>query len=150
MAVKYQTIYSSLGAQVLMTSLVKKPVLDSVAVIFSPEASKFKKLKALISLWRAYQAIDKFPRPTIENTWHPNSHNLVRLRDWLTTSARLGSHRESFIERIMNLAIVIYDFDPPWRWVMDSAREKMGEMEWKARGYGDDWQDWYDWWKDDQ
>jgi len=146
MALKYQTIYSSLPFQALVIETVKKPLLEGVATIFDQNASKFDKLKAANKLWKAFQALCQLPKPTIENTWHPNSHNLIYLRDWLMEHLKLGGIRKAFIERMFNLVIIINDFDPPWRWVIDSVKDKAFEMDWKPRGYGDDWQEGYHWW----
>lgn len=148
MALKYQTIYSELAIQSLIIETVKKPILEAVPVIFNPDTSKLAKLKAAAKLGRALQAMSRLPQPTIEGTWHPNSHNLIRLRDWLKVSLNLAPSRITLIDKLFNLAIIIYDFDPPWRWIMDSFKDEAFKMEWKPRGYGDDWSDGYEWWKE--
>ncbi len=149
MALKYQTIYSTLPCQALVIDTIKTPILEAVATIFDQAASKFDKLRAANKLWRAFKSLCQLPKPTKENTWHPNSHNIIDLRDWLMERLMLGGIRKSFVERMFNLVIIIYDFDPPWRWVIDSVINKAFEMEWKPRGYGDDWYEGYHWWNDD-
>ena len=148
MVLKYQTIYSSLPAQALMIETIKKPILKSMDVLFDAGASKISKLKALSSLWKASEAVTRLPKPTIDNTWHPNSHNLIRIRDWLLGRLNLAKERMSLIERVFNLAIIIYDADPPWRWIMDGGKDEGLKMDWKPRGWGDDWSVGYEWWKE--
>lgn len=150
MALKHQTIYSSLPVQSYMIQMVKKPILDSVPIIFAKDATKIRKLRATVELWRALKALAHLPAPTIENTWHPNTHNLIELRDWIVSRIRLSGNRNAFIEILFNLAIIIYDFDPPWRWIMDSVKDKAFKMDWKPRGFGDDWSDGYNWWLEDE
>jgi len=156
--VKYETIYSSLPVQSLVISTIKKPILEAIPVIFNPEASKIEKLKAAVKLWRGLQALSNLPRPTLENTWHPNSHNLIVIRDWVLDClsvrnkqgiyAGLNSTRLGLIDKLFNLVIIIYDFDPPWRWILDSVKDNAFDMSWKPRGYGDDWSEGYHWWNE--
>lgn len=148
MVLKYQTIYSELPVQAYMIQMVKKPLLESIQALFDGNASKTSKLRAVAKLWRALQAVRHLPEPTIENTWHPNSHNLIKIRDGLLKQTRLDPIRVSFIKNVLNLAIIVYDFDPPWRWIMDSAKDEAFSMDWKPRGYGDDWSDGYNWWRE--
>ena len=150
MVLRHQTIYFSLPVQALIIHTIKKPILESAETIFDKKASKIDKLKALSTLWSAVKAVSCLLKPTLENTWHPNSHNLIKLRDWLLGHLDLEGigRRQSFIERLFNLAIIIYDFDPPWRWIMDGAKDEALKMEWKPQGWGDDWSEGYEWWKE--
>ena len=141
---KHKTIYSSLPMQVFMIHNIKKPAMESVEIIFNPDASKIQKLKAARELWKCFNAISKMPEPTLENTWHPNTHNLIKLRNYIFEHCFLGTLRMGFIRRVMNFVIILYDFDPPWRWIMDSFKDGALTMDWKPRGYEDTWK--YDWW----
>jgi len=145
MALRFQTIYDELGVQAYMIEYIKKPILEGVETLFDPTASKINKLRALNKLWNALKAADVLPRPTIENTWHPNSHNFISLRDWIKSCLKLAGIRMGFIDRIFSIVIIIYDFDPPWRWMMDSVKDEAFKMEWKQRGWEDEWAP-YSWW----
>ena len=142
-----KTVYFSLAMQMYMNEAIKKPALRGIEILFG-ESSKVDKLKAAKMLWDAFQAIEGLPEPTKENTWHPNTHNVIDLRDWLFERCFLGKIRMGFIRRVMNFFIILYDFDPPWRWIFDSVREKACEMDWKARGFSDTWKDTYVWWRE--
>lgn len=143
-----KTIYFSLGMQMYMTETIKKPLIQGVNVLFNPKSTKLDKIKALRALWKAIDALKGLPEPTKENTWHPNTHNLIDLRDWLFGHCFLGENRMGLIRRIINFVIILYDFDPPWRWIFDSLIGKAMCMEWKPRGFQDTWVDSYNWWRE--
>jgi len=142
-----KTVYFSLPMQMYMNVTIKKPALDAISVLFG-ESSKVDKLKAAKMLWDAFQAIEGLPEPTKENTWHPNTHRLIELRDWLFERCFLGKLRMGFIRRVMNFLIILYDFDPPWRWIFDSVKEQICSQEWKPRGFSDTWKNTYGWWRE--
>ncbi|KKN76900.1 hypothetical protein LCGC14_0365510 [marine sediment metagenome] len=148
MATEQSTIYSTIPMQIFMMNSIKKPILESVEIIFNPDASKIDKVKAARKLWKAVQLISKMPEPTLEGTWHPNSHNLIILRDWLCERCFLATERMGLIRRLMNFIIILYDFDPPWRWVLDSVKDEALKMEWKSRGYEDVRTETYAWWRE--
>lgn len=143
-----KTIYFSLGMQMYMTETIKKPIIQGISVLFHPQASKLDKVKAVRALWKVLEALKGLPEPTKENTWHPNTHNLIDLRDSLFGHCFLGGNRMELIRRIINFVIILYDFDPPWRWIFDSLREGALQMKWKPRGFQDTWVDSYRWWKE--
>ena len=140
-----KTIYYSLAMQFYITSEIKTPAMQAIEVIFGKE-TKFKKLKALKVLWDAFEACKGLPEPTKENTWHPNTHNLIDLRDFLLEHCHLNALRMNFIRRIANFTIILYDFDPPWRFILDSVKDEALKKEWKQRGYEDKWAKTYVWW----
>ncbi len=142
------TVYSTVPMQLYMIHNIKAPIVDSVETICNPDAGKIDKLRAAAKLWKAFQAISKMPEPMIENTWHPNSHNLIMLRDWLFKRCELNDKRMGLIRRLMNFVIILYDFDPPWRWVMDSLKDEALKMEWKPKGYEMKAGNEYAWWKE--
>ncbi len=144
-AEKNRTIYATVPMQIYMTRSIKEPILEAIETIFDKDASPIKKLRAAKQLWKAFQAMGKLPEPTFENTWHPNSHNIIRLREWLFERCRLWGQRNFMIRRIMNFVIIVYEFDQPWRFVFDSLREEALTMEWKPRGYES--AESYYWWK---
>ena len=145
---KFESIYDELPTQILIIEEIKKPLLEGIAVIFDPTTRRKGKLKAAIGIYRALKAVSKLPEPTIEETWHPNCHNLIKLRDDLLLQLNLGKLRMGFIRNIFNFVIILYNFDPPWRWIIDSVKDQALEMEWIPRGFSDDWKDDYDWWQD--
>ncbi len=143
-----RTVYFSLAMQLYMTETIKKPLLHAIGVLFSKDSSRIQKAKALKILWDVFEAMKGLPEPTKENTWHPNSHNLIDLRDWLFEHCNLNLLRMGLIRRVINFVIILIDFDPPWRWIFDSLREKAMKMEWKPRGWNDTWKGTYAWWKE--
>jgi hypothetical protein len=146
MSLKFQTIYDDQAVQIFMIESIKTPLMEGVETIFDSNASKVSKLKAISKIGKALMAVDKLPRPTKENTWHPNAHNLIDIRDWIESCLELAGIRMGFIDRVFNIAIIIYNFDPPWRYIMDSCKEKSDELTWKPRGWEDDWE--YPWFKE--
>lgn len=143
-----KTIYFSLGMQMYMSEKVKKPILEAVKLFTSEDASQIHKMKAMKLLWDAYQGMKGLPEPTKENTWHPNSHRLIELRDYLRAHCFMPVVRTGLIDRVMNFIIILYDFDPPWRWVIDSIIQKALTMKWLPRGFQDTWKETYKWWKE--
>jgi hypothetical protein len=144
--VNQKTVYYSVAMQMYMSQTIKTPVLLAFDILFNKEASKLDKVKAIRVLWKAFNSLKGLPEPTKENTWHPNTHNLIDLRDWLFERLNFDHRRTTLIRRIMNFVIVLYDFDPPWRWVFDSLKDEALKKEWKARGYYDNWVNTYTWW----
>jgi len=139
---KQKTIYFSLPVQIFISNDIKKPIFETTENL----SSYLEKLKAIWRLWKIYKSLSKLPEPTKENTWHPNTHNLIDLRDWLLERCFLDELRIRFIHRVINFIIQLFDYDPPWRWIMDSLREKAFEMKWVKRGYQDNRT--YKWWKE--
>lgn len=111
---KHLTIFSSLPVQVYMIHNIKNPILSG------------DRHKILVGL----RNIDKLPEPTTENTWHPNTINLLNLRDWFFGQwyimlICLIPPVKRTLKRIIKFVIILYDFDPPWRWILDSVREEI-------------------------
>ncbi len=146
---KNKTVYSSVPLQIFMIHSIKQPLMESVNTLFNSDASKTQKIKAVRNLWKAYQAISKLPEPTIENTWHPNAHNVIHLRDWLSEHCYLKDPWDGFMRRIFNFTAIIIDHDPPWCWIIDSVREEAMKMDWKPRGYEQENIKGYPWWKEE-
>ena len=132
---RQRTIYFTFPMQSVISLSIKALI---------SKAFRVNRFKAIWYLWKAYRRLIYLPEPTLENTWHPNTHNLIQARDWLLKNCGLSDNRKSIIRTLINFVIILYDFDSPWRWIIDSLREKMLEMEWKERGYEDKRH--YDWW----
>jgi len=144
-----KTVYFTLGMQMYMTETIKKPLIHAFNVMFNPKAKKFDKVRAGKALWDVLKALKGLPEPTKDNTWHPNTHKLIDLRDWLFERCFLGKERMNLVGRVINFVIVLYDFDPPWRWIFDSLLGEALKEEWKPRGFQDTWTESYkDWWKE--
>ena len=122
---KRRTVYSSLPMQMFMSHAIKAPLLKIAALIAS-----------------------KLPEPTKENTWHPNSHRLIEVRDWFFEHCLIGGDKEKFIRIAFNFVIILYDFDPPWRDMMDSAREEFMKKTWLPRGSQSTFPPNWNWWKE--
>lgn len=137
-----KTIYYSIPVQLFMIYNIKKPILEGMETIFNPWAPAATKWKATRQVWKALKAIQKLPEPTIERTWHPNTHNLIKLRDWLFECCfpgwlKIGFIRKpiKFIRGLVNFPIILYDFDPPWRWIIDNFKDEALKMEWLPGNY---------------
>ena len=149
MTLKFETMYSELATQAYLINEVKKPLLEAVPVIFDPEAGKIAKLKAAVKLWRAMKALNQLPQPGIDNTWHPNAHNLIRLRDWVVSCIpKLAGERRQIVEVFFDLVIILIDMDPPWRYIIDRVNDEALKMKWMSAGWNDDWVESYDWWEE--
>jgi hypothetical protein len=144
--VDQKTVYYSLPMQMYMAEKIKKPLLQAFQILFEKQSSRLDQLKALKMLWKVSVSLKGLPEPTKGNTWHPNTHHLIDLRDWLIERLNLNQARNSFIRRVMNFVIVLYDFDPPWRFIFDSFKDEAMKKEWKPRGFCDSWTDTYNWW----
>ncbi len=117
-------IYGQLPYQVFMIHAIKAPMLESIAALLSPESGNGNKLKALIALRKVIKNLDKFPEPTIENTWHPNSHRLIELRDEFFERYRRFPFRH-LIQKGVKFGIIIYDYDRPYRDMGDWAKAEL-------------------------
>ena len=94
---KRHTVFASLPYQTFMVHAIKKPLLKLVTLF-----------------------ADKFPEPTEENTWHPNSHRLIKGRDeFFKHCVGLAPERLKLLRAGINFVIVIYDYDPPYRMMID-------------------------------
>lgn len=143
--------YSSLGCQLFLMHQVKKPLLEGLQTLTDKNAGMAAKARAAKQLWRAYKNLQKLPEPTIEpgpgQVLHPNSINILRLRDWFCARCQLGGARVNFVRTGFNLAAVITEMDPPWRTMMDKTREEAFKLEWVPPGYTGEPVD-YPWWID--
>ncbi len=144
-----KTVYFSEAMQTYMYQEIKKPILEAVDILFRPGSSAIQKAKAFKLLWNAFNAFKGLPEPTKENTWHPNTHALIDLRDYVLHRCHLDKLRTNLIRRCFDTIIIIHAFDPPWRWIFDSIIEQVKKTEWKPRGWNDTWVDTYNWWREE-
>jgi len=115
--------------QVFMIHAIKTPLLESVRYLF---AKRIKgKLKAIKQLRFALKSMGKLPVPTTENTWHPNTHNLILLRIWAFEKYPILTWFKT-VRNTINFAIIIHAFDPPWRWMIETVLRDALKMEWDS------------------
>jgi hypothetical protein len=114
-----QTVYTSCEWQERMIREVKGPVVAAVECLMNPEAGYGEKARRLLSLRRALMAFKEFPEPVKGNTWHPNSHVLIEIRDEFFRHCRLGEGRNTLFRLFINFIIILYDYDPPYRMMID-------------------------------
>lgn len=112
--------------------------MSAILVLASPTTSLFAKIKAIFQVIGSYRALNDLPEPTFENTWHPNSHRLIELRDeFFKHCVGLGTPRLKFMRAFINFIIIMYDYDRPYRDMMDWAKEALEKKGWDARGSQD-------------
>ena len=126
-ATSRRCIYSALPMQVFMIHAIKVPLADGFFILCQRRLRQ--KREALKKIRMAFRNMGKLPEPTIENTWHPNTHNLILLRTWLFERYPILG-RYSLTRYPINFAIIIHAFDPPWRWIMESVGEEAARLEW--------------------
>lgn len=123
-----QTVYASLPYQTFMVHAIKKPALEYLMTLISPEAKAGDRVKALFRLRKVAELFgSKFPEPVdgihpetgLPYIWHPNSRLLIKTRDEFFTHCKIGGAREQFIRLAINFLIILYDYDPPYRMMID-------------------------------
>jgi len=113
--------------QVFMIHAIKNPLTDGAYLLLQRRLRQ--KREAFRKIAMAFRNMGKLPAPTIENTWHPNTHNLIHLRTWLFAIYPILG-RYSVTRKLINFGIIIHAFDPPWRWIIESMGEEAGKLEW--------------------
>jgi len=81
------------------------------------------------------------PKPTKENTYGHNIHNLIDLRDWHLSHEAENSPRRKTYEGMWNYTIVKCNFDNFHADRLYAILKKAREMEWEYRAgkHPDDW-----------
>jgi hypothetical protein len=138
-AKKRQTVYSSFDYQKVMIEDIKRPMLESLMVILSPESSKTGTLKALLNLAKVLNKFESsFPEPQrgihpetgLPYIWNPNSKRLIEYRDEFFSHCKLGGIRERILRAGINFIIIIYDYDPPYRFMIEWWAKKLEIKNW--------------------
>jgi len=127
------TVYETIPMQLYLQHNIKTPIINAFETLYDRKSSRLAKLKAIRDLWRAFGFMKSLPEPTVGSTGHPNTHNLIRLRDWLKEHLFLDGNRKEFVFRVINFAIIIYDSVPPYRFIGDSLMEEAFKMEWQPK-----------------
>jgi len=103
-----------------MIHAIKTPLMEGMRDLSSLKLNNMKKL------WRVYEAIRKLPEPTKDKTWHPNTHKIIEFREWFYE--RYWFLR--FTHPIFNFVVIIYDFDAPWRFMIDKIKREASTLDW--------------------
>lgn len=133
------TLYGSLPYQTFMVHAIKAPLMEGIGILTNPAASQTQKIRALYKIRKALKAFEKnFPEPSLTAKegepgycWHPNSQRLIALRDEFFTHCKLGGSRDKLMRLGINFVIVIYDYDPPYRMMIDWWADKLQMKNWK-------------------
>ena len=133
------TIYSSLPYQVFMVHAIKSPITEGVYILASPTSSNMQRIKAIRGILKGVKAFrGKFPEPQkgihpetgLPYIWHPNSERLIELRDEFFTHCLLEHIRLTALRMAINAVIIIYDYDPPYRMMIDWWAKKLRVTNW--------------------
>lgn len=136
---KRKTVYSSLPYQTFMVHGIKASMMEAFVYLTSPEYDKATKLKALLHAGRALRNFElKFPEPQkgihpesgLPYVWHPNSIRLIELRDKFFEHCQLDAGRRRFLRIGINFIIIMYDYDPPYRMMIDWWAKQLDIKNW--------------------
>jgi hypothetical protein len=119
-------IYGQWPQQSFIVDSIKAPLLANIQLIRTGTAKE--KVKAALGLRQVAKDFRKLPVPTVENTWHPNSHKLIEVRDSISRKYFLGSN--SLFNLGADFLIVMYDYDPPYRDMADDVYEQLRSRPW--------------------
>ncbi len=126
-----QTIYASYEWQKKMIDDIKAPLMEGIIKLLNPVCGAKEKLGALLKLRRAAQSLAGFPEPVKDNTWHPNSHRMIEIRDEFFKHCQLDEGRRRFIHLIIDFIIILYDYDPPYRMMIDWWAKQLDIKNWR-------------------
>ncbi len=127
-ATSRRCIYSALPMQVFMIHAIKLPLLNGLHLLLEKGHGISVRWESIKQIRLAFRNMGKLPEPTMENTWHPNTHNLILLRTW-------AFEKYPYLARfknVINFAIIIHAFDPPWRWIMETTLRDALAMDWDS------------------
>jgi len=110
---KQITVFGSLNVQVFIVHAIKAPML------FWFNHSRIVKL------------IDrKLQEPTMENTWHPNTHRLIAIRKEFFGHCTLTPPRLYFLRVISKFIVIMHDYDSPYTWMFRWCVQRLFEIGW--------------------
>ncbi len=128
---KQMTIFGHSTVQAVIVYRVKAPLVAAVNRLAAGRLTILEVIHILRVLWLVRRAIRELPEPTRENTWNPNTHILLDLRDYLLEHIRLTPDRVHFFEVVTKLGIICYDYDTPYRRMVDKCVEKLQASDWQ-------------------
>jgi len=118
------TVFCRNDIQEIIVNHVNAPLRDILM-------SRMNPFRKLIKLNRLIEVILKgFPDPTIENTWHPNTHRLIVMRDDFFTHLKMPS-RHKVLWAIWKYTIYAYDYVPVYRYLIDRTLELWLKSGWE-------------------
>lgn len=78
------------------------------------------------------KAASLLPEPTLENTYHPNSHKLIKIRDRFMEYED-NNFKIKLFKAAFNLLIIEYEHDEYYRDRFDWIVEVLREIKWRPR-----------------
>lgn len=106
-----KSIYYRQPYQEILVKEVKAPLNEALAVITSPGSGGLEKARAVLKLRKVIKVImEQLPEPTIENTFHHNTHILIGIRDRFFKRFTVFS-RWDFLKAIVDFVIIVHDTD---------------------------------------
>ncbi len=148
---KRLTVFAELPHQTFMVHGIKAPAIESLMVLISPASGSADKVKALLRLRRVLKDFERnFPEPTRENTWHPNSWIMIDIRDRFFRDHCIGlsAERLKTMRLGINFFIIIYDYDPPYRMMIDWWAKQLDIKNWDYQASAPLFPRNWPWWKD--
>ena len=111
---RQMTVFGSLNVQTFIVHAIKAPM------IFAFKHSRILKL------------IDKvLPEPTVENTWHPNTHRLLAIREDFFRHCNLTPERIHLLRVVSKFVIIIHDYDTPYRAMINWCVQELFKSGWE-------------------
>ncbi len=118
------------GAGILREFIIDK-IKAPLLTLLIHTGDKQMGLKGLVVLLKLARNFYKLPEPTKENTWHPNSHALIKLRDEFFRH-EVNTSRHSAFRAVWKFVIILYDSDWYYRERIDWVMGYFHKMSWET------------------
>ncbi len=146
---RQMTVFGSLPVQTYIVHAIKAPFCKILLRIFEKPLGVIDAIRILVELNKIRKRIsDNLPEPTLENTWHPNTHILIEVMNEFFEYSDLRI-RERELKTMLKFATIINDYDPPYRFLINRFLEI-----WLKHSKGWIWHDDNEWaakyWKGDK
>lgn len=129
---KQMTIFGRDDVQKTIIFRVKAPLVKAMNLLSRGRLHLSEVIFILRTLWAVKRIIDKeLPDPTQDNTWHPNTRILLDLQDYILGHVRLTPDRVNLLRVVSKFIIIVYDFDTPYRQMIDRCVERLKQSDWK-------------------
>jgi len=128
---KQMTIFGRSDIQAMIVHDIKLPLVRAVnRLITTPTLYQF--IFAVRVLWTVYRLVaNKLPEPTKANTWHPNTHRLIDVRDYALAHIRLTAPKKRFLSVVSKFIIMVHDYDTPYRPMISKCVELLIASGWE-------------------
>jgi hypothetical protein len=118
--------------------LFKTPLLNLLVMLAEPaKHGTLEKLQIANEFRKVIPLLDEFPEPTLETCKYQNSRHLVKIRDEFFKHVKFKA-RDKALRAIINFIIIIYEYDEPYRFLIDWWFEELLEIvkegAWLPRG----------------